>query len=302
MQRVWPLFLSLLLLLFSIAVTAEATTLWPKQSPTRIVSLSPHITETLFAIGAGKQVVAVTDYCDYPKQALSLPKIGGFINPSLEAIISLRADLVILLASQQRTIQQLNKLGIATLAVNNRTLSDIQSTMTAVGLATGHQQAAQQLLSKMNERIAFIQKTVSAQPKPRVMISISHQFGSDAMKSIYIAGQHDFYNDLLRLSGGENAYQQAYPKVPSLSLEGILALNPDVIIDIFPEADDHAASLEKVYSQWMHLTAVNAVQSQQVHLIQADYATIPGPRIILLLDQISRLLHPHISWPKASAK
>jgi iron complex transport system substrate-binding protein len=298
MLRRWPLFLSFLLIQLAFAFSVGATTLWPKQAPVRIISLSPHITETLFAVGAGKQIIAVTDYCDYPSAAIALPKIGGFINPNLEAIVALEADLVILLASQQQTIRQLNQLGIDTLAVSNRTLADIQSTIETVGHATGHRQAAQQLLKQMADRIAFIREAVAEQTPPRVMIAISHHLGDNVIDTVYIAGQQDFYNDLLQIAGGENAYQRAYPKVPSLSLEGILSLNPNVIIDLFPDADDHSASLSDIQSQWMALTSVNAVQNHQVHLIEADYATIPGPRVILLLEQFARLIHPTLVWPE----
>jgi iron complex transport system substrate-binding protein len=294
MLRVWPLFLSLLLLQFSLTFPVKATTLWPKQAPSRIVSLSPHITETLFALGAGSQVIAVTRYCDYPSEAIALPNVGGLLDVNIEAIVALKADLVILLSSQQSIQHQLNTLGISTLAVDSRTLNDIQSTIRAVGLATGHQQKATQLLTQMTEQIAAITLAVEPLTKPTVMISVSHSLGDNALHSVYIAGQQDFYNDLLQIAGGENVYQRAYPKVPHISLEGILNLNPDVIIDIFPEADDHSASLDVTYAQWMTLTSVKAVQNKQVHLIQADYATIPGPRVITLLKQLVSVLHPEL--------
>ena len=109
MLRRWPLFLSVVLLQLMLIFSVNATTLWPKQTALKIISLSPHITETLFAIGAGQDVIAVTDYCDYPTEAQALPKVGGFVNPNIEAIVALEADLVILLASQHETSRQLNQ-------------------------------------------------------------------------------------------------------------------------------------------------------------------------------------------------
>jgi len=85
-------------------------------------------------------------------------------------------------------------------------------------------------------------------------------------------------------------------------MEGIFNLNPDVIIDVFPEADDHSASLDDIYAQWMTLTSVKAVQNKRVHLIQADYATIPGPRVTTLLKQLASLLHPELTWHEGSLK
>lgn len=302
MLRVWPLFLSLILLQLSLTSPARATTLWSKQTPSRIVSLSPHITETLFALGAGPQVIAVTRYCDYPNEATVLPNVGGLVDVNIESIVALKADLVILLSSQQAVQHQLNALSVRTLAVNNRTLEDIQSTIRAVGLATGHQQNATQLLTQMTEQITAVTLAVEPLAKPAVMISISHPLGDNALHSVYIAGQQDFYNDLLEIAGGRNVYQRAYPKVPHVSMEGIFNLNPDVIIDVFPEADDHSASLDDIYAQWMMLTSVKAVQNERVHLIQADYATIPGPRVTTLLKQLASLLHPELKWHEGSPK
>jgi len=302
MLRNWPLLLSLILLQFSFTFPVKATTLWPKQAPSRIVSLSPHITETLFALGAGSKVIAVTRYCDYPNEAIALPNIGGLVDVNIEAIVTLNADLVILLSSQQAVQQQLKSLGIRTLTVSSRTLADIKSTIRHVGIATGYQQEATQLLTHMTAQITAIRLAVKPLAKPTVMISVSHPLGDNALHSVYIAGQQDFYNDLLQIAGGENVYQRPYPKVPHISLEGILNLNPDVIIDVFPEADDHSASLDAIYAQWMTLKSVQAVQNEQVHIIQADYATIPGPRVITLLKHLVSILHPELAWHQGNFK
>ncbi len=298
----WPLLLLLILLQFSFTFPVKATTLWLKQAPSRIVSLSPHITETLFALGAGSKVIAVTRYCDYPNEAIALPSIGGLVDVNIEAIVALNADLVILLSSQQAVQQQLKSLGIRTLTVSSRTLVDIKSTIRHVGIATGYQQEATQLLTHMTEQITAMQLAVKPLAKPTVMISVSHPLGDNALHSVYIAGQQDFYNDLLQIAGGENVYQRPYPIVPHISLEGILNLNPDVIIDVFPEADDLSVSLDTIYAQWMTLESVQAVQNEQVHIIQADYATIPGPRVITLLKHLVSILHPELAWYQGNLK
>ena len=298
MRRLWPLFL--FVIIFVIALAADKFKLTPQQAQhntlQRIISLSPSITETLFALDAGEQLIAVTDYCDFPASANQLPKIGGFINPSLEAITAFQPDLVILLASQQNTVEQLKQLQIPTLAVHNRTLSDIKNTIDQVGKHTGHHVQATQLLSQIDNKIAHIKQKTQGLSKPTVMITMGHSLSSEQLKQIYIAGQHDFYNDLIELSGGQNVYQQDQPHVPSLSVEGIMQLNPDIIIDIFPEADDHNASLSQVQQQWKSLKHITAVKNNRVHIIEENYATIPGPRIFLLLEQLAPLIHPELAW------
>ncbi len=294
MQRLWPLFLFVVIFVIAVANNNSDTEneQLPTGHPQRIISLSPNITEIIFDLGAGERVVAVTDYCDFPKQAALLPKVGGFIQPNIETIVATEPDLVILLSAQQNTVEQLRKLNIKTLIVNNRTLSDITTSIEQIGKAIGYQQQAGQLLNQINNKINAIKQKAVKLPSPSVMISMGHSLASEQFDQVYIAGQQDFYNDLIELAGGKNVYQNDFPAVPSVSIEGILQLNPDIIIDIFPEADDHNKSLQQVKQQWQSLKQINAVKHNQVYILEEDYATIPGPRIFLLLEQLSALIHP----------
>ena len=267
-----------------------------KSQTLRIISLAPSITETVFALGLGNNVVAVTKNCDFPAEANNRPKIDGFPEPNLESILQLQADLVILLAGNNKIENQLHKLNIKTLAVSNRTLNDIQQAIFSIGQQTDKQVEAERLLAKIQQDIDFVQHKTTALKKPSVMVSIGHSLDSKTIDSVYIAGQNDFYNDLITLAGGINVYQQTHLQVPTFSMEGILQTNPDIIIDIFPEADDHQFDLSKIQQQWSQLKHVHAVQQNRVHIIEADYATIPGPRITLLLKKMALLIHPEINW------
>ncbi len=302
MRHFWPLILFLIIFLFAIFAPKQ-TTITEKSTPSvpqRIITLAPNITEIAFALGLDEKVVAVTKYCDYPEEACLLPHVGGFIDPNLEAIVALQPDLVILLASQQQTIKQLQQLNIPTLAVKNATLLDIKNSISDIGEATQHQQQAQQLLNDINNQITFITQKVAMLDRPSVMITMGHSSGGEHVKNIYIAGQHDFYNDLIILAGGQNSYQSRNLKVPSLSIEGIMQLNPDIIIDIFPEASDHNADIAQVKQQWRTLKYVNAIKNNRVYIIEENYSTIPGPRIIQLLDKMARLIHPELNWDRPS--
>jgi iron complex transport system substrate-binding protein len=262
----------------------------------RLISLSPSITETLYALGLADRLVAVTDYCDYPVEAQSLPTVGGYTDPSLEAIVSNEPDLVFLLQSQQQLRQQLNHLGIATHSIDNSTLLGIEAAIASIAQVTGQQAQADVLLDAIHQTVDRVQQKVSSQPPVRTLISIAHYVNSEKLDIVYIAGQRDFYNDLLKLAGGSNVYTDSHIKVPSVSEEGIIRMNPDVIIDIFPEADDHHSDMNLVRQQWLKLDAVSAIQQQRVHIIERDYASIPGPRIFLLLPEIAGLLHPQLDW------
>lgn len=298
MRRFWPLLL--FVIIFSVAVFSTQNTSTSEQinsdTPQRIISLAPSITETLFAVGAGPQVVGVTNFCDFPAAAQSLPKVGGYIDLNLEAVIALQPDLIILLANQQQVIEQLKQLNIPFLAVNNTTLSEIQDTISSIGLATQHQAEAKKITDKIRHQIEIIEAKTADKPKPRVMIAMGHSIGNEHVKQVFIAGNQDFYNDLIIQAGGVNAYQGTQLKVPSLSTEGIMALNPEIIIDIFPEADDHLTDLNDAKQRWHNLHYVDAIKNNRVHIIEESYATIAGPRIFLLLQQIAHLIHPEIDW------
>ncbi|OUR64256.1 ABC transporter substrate-binding protein [Methylophaga sp. 42_25_T18] len=299
MRRFWPLLL--FIIIFAVIAlkpdsTAVDITKQQNDSPQRIITLAPSITETAFALGLGKKIVAVTDYCDYPAATQDLPKVGGFINPNLEAIVGLQPDLVILLAEHQKIVEQLHQLNIATFVVDNNTLAGIQHSIQQIAERTNHQAQAAQLLNIIQDKIDRIDNKTKGLAKPKVMLAMGHSIGDNQMSSVYIAGKNDFYDDLISLAGGQNAYQDKRLKVPTLSAEGILKLNPDIILDIFPEADDHDYDLESVKQQWRSLDLVNAVKNEKIYIIEQGYATIPGPRIFLLLEQMAKLIHPEINW------
>jgi iron complex transport system substrate-binding protein len=303
MRRFWPLFLFLIIFVVAvIGVNSQSTSQSSStQTSHRIISLAPSITETLFALGLGDNVVAVTNYCDFPAKVSKLTKVGGFINPNLETIIALQPDLVILLANQQRVVEQLQQLNIPTLPVLNTSLDDIKQTIATIGQQTQHQQQADELLNKINQKIAVIAEKTKGLARPTVMVTMGHSINSEHMKQIFIAGQHDFYNDLITLAGGQNVYQAQQPSVPSLSIEGIMQLNPQIIFDIYPEADDHNSDLGQVLRQWHNLVYVDAIKNNRIHIIEQNYATIPGPRIFLLLDQLARLIHPEVDWDASTS-
>jgi len=302
MRHFWPLILFLIILMVAIVGLKQAP-LAEKSlqlAPQRIITLSPSITEIAFALGLDEEVVAVTKYCDYPKKVTVLPNVGGYIDPNLEAIVALQPDLVILVATQQHTIKQLQQLNIPILAIYNSSLSDIKNSILTIGKATNRQQRAQEILNDIDFNITAITTKVAHLPRPKVMLAMGHSTASEQMKNVYISGQHDFYNDLIHLAGGQNSYQGTHLKVPSLSIEGIMQLNPDVIIDVFPEASDHNSDLEQVKQRWQNLVYVNAVKHNRVHIIEENYATIPGPRVFQLLDKMAKIIHPDINWDEQS--
>ncbi|HAD32753.1 MAG TPA: ABC transporter substrate-binding protein [Methylophaga sp.] len=299
MARFWPILLFIAIFIF-VWLQPEKPQLETNgseiSSPQRVISLAPSITETLFALDAGDKVVAVTDYCQYPNQVKKLPKVGGYLDPNLEQIVRLKADIVILLERQQSLNRQLQQLGIQTLSIDNSSLNGIRNSIIDIGSAVNKVSSARHLVSEFDNRLEAIKQKVRDQPEPTVLLAIAHSSHTDFLDKVYIAGQQDFYNDLLSFVGAKNVFHGPNIKVPAVSTEGLLRLNPQIIVDIFPGEEVYSPDLTKLRQQWQRLDKMDAISNKQLHIIQADYAVIPGPRIIQLAEDLARIFHPQLDW------
>jgi iron complex transport system substrate-binding protein len=298
MRQLWPI--AIIVILIAAYALGYSTDLTQKAAtqPQRIISLAPSITETLFAINAGSQVVAVTDYCDYPSEVTSLPSIGGHLDTHVEAIITQQPDLVVLPIQRTELAQQLHAFGIATVLIDNHSVETIIDSILILGEVTGHHEEAIALSQQIQTEIEHYQSLSASLPVTSAVVVLAHYTTGIRLDEFYISGQQDIYNQLLEIVSGKNAYEDTTISVPKISQEGLLAMNPDVIIDIFPEADDHPFSMHTVSEQWQQLSHLSAVQNNRVHLIEADYATIPGPRIFQLLPAFAQALHPEHNWQR----
>lgn len=302
MRRYWPLsvFIAIFVYLVIVANNHSRDRIELKADPAeiqRIISLAPSITETLYRIGLADQLIAVTDFCSTPETVAAKPTIGAYLDPNLEAIVSMQPDLVILLDRQQRVVQQLQQLGINTLPVDHASLDGILTSMHAIGINTGTVLQVSQLMASLQARIDRVQAMTADEDRPSVLLAIAHAGASEQQFGhVYVAGQQDFYNDILKLAGAHNSYQDQRVPVPSLSTEGILRLNPDIIIDLYPASGQHPFKLDIMQAHWQKLSQVKAIRNDQLHLIEASYAVIPGPGVIDLLEHLARLIHPQLPW------
>lgn len=264
---------------------AEATAGGP---PQRIISLAPSLTEILFALGLGNQVVGVTDFCDYPEEAQRKPKVGGYVSPSLEAIIALRPQLVLAVPdlTNQPLLERLSQLGIRVLGHKARNLQDIWSTIEAIGWTTATQTRAQNLVSEMQERVDRIQKITRKALRVRVLFVFSYD-------PLVVAGGETFFDELIRLAGGINVAGDSRVQYPKYSLEEVLRRDPEVIFlpgrmgaDL-PAAGDSARS-------WKHWPGLSAVRQGRIYKANDTSLIRPGPRIVQGLEALARVLHPEL--------
>jgi iron complex transport system substrate-binding protein len=255
----------------------------PAEGPAqRIVSLAPSVTEVLFALGAGDRVVGVTRYCDHPPEAKKLPKIGGFADPNLEAILALRPDLVVAADNpvSQPVLARLGALGVKTLAVKPDDLAGVESTVRAVAAALGRGEEAERLVGGLRASLDQAAARVPPGPRPRVLFVYGH-------RPLVVAGPGSFADDMLRRAGAENVAGDARVPYPKLAIEDVLRLRPEVILDA--SMGEGEGDVLGFWARWPELPAVAAsrvVRAEQPGLMQ------PGLRVGDGLAWLVRTLHP----------
>lgn len=248
----------------------------------RVVSLAPSITETLFAVDAGTQVVGVTDYCNFPAEARTKPRVGGVINPAIETIVGLKPDLVIMTVegNDRRDFDKLQELGLTVFVTNPRSLEGILASIEDVGALTGRADTAHRLVQRLRARARQIAERVAGLPKPSVLMIVSVQ-------PLIVVGRGNFIAEVLERAGGRNAALSAVSSFPVYSREAVLKDDPDMFIFTCAVLPD-STELVQLFPEWSNL---KAVRRGAVFHIDADIISRPGPRIVEALEILYRILH-----------
>ena len=248
----------------------------------RIVSLAPSVTETLFAIGVGTNVVGVSQYCDYPPQVRLLPKIGSFLTPNIEEIVALKPTLMIglLTSSDLREIHALQRMGIATLMVDDDSVTSIEVSIEKIGNAVGRTQAAGELVARIRSRIGEMEERLARVERPPVLMVVGHQ-------PLVAVGRGTYLDELLTLAHARNIADFSNQQWPRLSLEYIVASRPEVILDGQMGTDPQAPS-----RFWARYPSIPAVHQRRVFGYPDDPTLHPGPRVPQTLELLARLIHP----------
>ena len=263
----------------------------PATAPRRIVSLVPAITEMLFAIGAGPQVVAVSSYDEFPPEVKALPKVGALLDPDTERILALRPDLVIVYGSQSDLEKQLERAGHRTFSYRHGGIPTTLSTIRDLGTATGHRAEADKLTSSLQSRLDAVRDRVKGRTPLRTMLVFERQPGT--LREVYASGGVGFLNEMLTIAGGRNVFADVSKEAVQPSVETMLARAPDVILEVRA-----AGLIEKTPSPerdaWSALSSVPAVRNQRVLLLTGDYLVVPGPRLAAATEAFARALHPDV--------
>ena len=284
-MKYWQRIIAVYLLIASLFVLCNFDLLAQAASEPRsqrIVSLAPSVTETLFALGFGNRVVGVTTYCDYPAEARKLPKIGGFMNPSLEAIAAKRPDFVIGVSSatDPAKAREMERLGLKVTLISLASVNDILTSIKSIARLLGSPEAGEKLVDKITLQFNQTKKRVASAPRRATLLAVG-------LRPLVVVGGKTFINELITLAGGENIAGNADQPWLNLPDEYVVAKAPQVIIEAGMGSERGESA-----KHWSDLKSIPAVREHRVYAYQSDKILRPGPRIGEGLEEIARLVHP----------
>lgn len=245
-------------------------------------------------------MVGVTDFCKYPPKACQLASVGGLVNPHMETIVALRPDLVVHLAHSVRLEQNTQKLGIPSMKLEMDTVENILGSIQLLGVTLGVEKNAGRLQNKLINGINLYKKKLKNIPPKEALLLLGDS--SDPGRDLYAAGQGTFLHELLEISGGRNIIPDSLAQYPKITKEFIIQKSPEVIIEAGPKSRLSLEQIKERMKGWKRFPSIRAVQSEQIHYIGADYILIPGPRLLKILGQFSRALHPEIFSDSSPSK
>jgi len=256
----------------------------------RIVSLVPALTEMLFAMGAGAQVVGVSSYDDFPDEVRSRPRVGALLDPDVERILSLEPDLVLVYGSQTDLAGQFARAGIRVYAYRHGGIANVLGTIRDLGRLTGHAAEAERLAGQLQADLDSTRARVAGRPAPRTMVVM----GRDAMalRGVYASAGVGFLHELLGVAGGEDVFADVAREGVQPSNETLLTRAPDVIIELHAGDEPAPDVLQQERAVWSLLPSLPAVRNSRVHLLYGSYLMSPGPRLARAAEVMARVLHP----------
>jgi iron complex transport system substrate-binding protein len=266
----------------------------------RIVSMAPSITETLYELGLGDRVVGVTRDCKYPPAVERVKRrsgdIGGYFDPNFEAILALKPDLIVMLKEQSNLLPAFQRLKLETLVVSHQTTDGIIESFRTIGRVCGRGAEGRQMEREFRSRVDRIRAATRDLARPRVLFVLGRTYGCGHPADLFVAADDDYIDTIIQWAGAENAYRRRGVRYPVLSAEGILRLNPDVIVDLVPPEKLQKIGRQAILDDWKELKSVKAVKDGRVLIPEGDFAFIPGPRFLELVEYLARAIHPEAPW------
>lgn len=271
----WLLLLGAAFITHAAATQATQATQAVIEKPQRIISLAPHITELIYAIGAGERLVAVSDYSDYPSAALALPRVASYASINIEAIIALQPDLIIAWqnGNAPAEIKRLQQFGFNVQLSNPVYLEDIATDLLHLGQLTGQHQQAQQQAELFSQQLTALRQQYQDRKHLKVFFAMS-------TKPLSTVANKAWPQQMLTICAAENVFANSQGDYPQLGIEQVVVAKPEVII----QAATDSGIVDQQY--WQRYRDIPAVEQQQFLTVNADYLFRTTPRTLLGIKQL----------------
>jgi iron complex transport system substrate-binding protein len=271
---------------FPITITDDAKRLVRiDKAPQKIVSLAPSNTEILFALGLGKKIVGVTDFCDYPAEAKAIAKVGG-MKPNVETIVSLAPDLIVTIGGNAELVKRFEDLKLTVIVLDPKDVGAVLNDLALVGRATASTAEASRLVTDMQTRMDAVTMRAQGAARPKVFYELD---ATDPAKP-YTAGPGSWHDQLIAMASGANVAAGAKSAWVQFSLEELLRSDPEIVVlgdALFGTTVDSA----RTRPGWSALTAV---KRGAIFPIDDNLISRPGPRLVDGLEALARIIHPEI--------
>lgn len=276
------LFISFCFLLTPICFTSTASL--AQEKPLRVVSLAPSVTETIFALGAERHLVGVCSFCDFPDGAKRIPRIGSYSIPNVEEIVAKAPDVVIAVPpNSPDAVVALKQAGLKVVMVEVDTLTQIEAAIRTIAQEVHKEEAGEQLLHELQEKMAAIKTRLAETPWRRVLMVVGQN-------PLIAVGDGIFLNELITQARGINIAAVTGLPWPHLSLEFAVANQPEVIIDGSMGSDEQNETQR--LGVWRYFPELPAVRDGRLYNRRTDTLLRPGPRLAEGFEEIARFIHP----------
>jgi iron complex transport system substrate-binding protein len=256
--------------------------------------MAPNVTETVFALGAGERVIAVTNFCTYPPEARRKPRVGGYFNPNLERIVALEPDLVLMQTPIEKVVALCRERGVEWLAVGMSDLASVCRGIELLGDRLGLRDEARRLRSELESGLDNTSGRAAGfgMGRPRVRVFLCTGRAPGTLSGLGTIGPGGFLAEIIEIAGGENVFADAVTQYPQVSKEALMKRAPEVIVEARPGSRLDEAGLEKLRREWSALSSVPAVRDGRVHVLTDDFLLVPGPRLVRTARLLAELFHP----------
>src|SRR4051812_30328395 len=277
-------------LTIAVATSSPTARAQAQARPQRIVSLVPAVSEMIFAIGEGARVAAVSNYDSFPPEATRLPRVGGLHDPSVERILAIKPDLVIVYATQKELIARLDRAGIAYFNYQHKALPDILTTIRAIGARIGAAERGDALAADMERSLAEVRRKTANLPHPATLLVFERD--PAALRNVFASGGYGFLHDMLEIAGGRNVFETVKQQAVQASTEMLIASRPEIIIELLYGEHLKDADIARELRGWDALPSVPAVRAHRISALTGDEFVVPGPRIVQATLKLAHVLHP----------